>query len=312
MGFPRKAWRLVAQHPERQSATLTLHTRCRKCSACLRARAKEWRQRAQDEVTQTWLAGGRVWMVTLTCRMDVHHRHLALTRLRLDQQGIDFGGLPPEEQFREAHAPLGAEVTKYLKLIRRNTPVWDTKFVGPLRPGPEWNGKYSRRYGKPDNWDNTPVRYRYLLVTEIHNGGGEADGLPHLHMLLHEMPGHTLRERRLRIRWQHGHAKAKLVTEVEGAVYPCKYLSKDARARVRASARYGTYGAETADGPEQRSQFIAKRENSPQNLTQANPSPSMGEGSLPPEVGAELLRVWPDLSVGRDVVVRGKRERSTE
>lgn len=188
------------------SATLTMHVPCRKCARCLRTRANIWRERARAELaTATW-RGGRSWFVTLTCRPDVHHAHLAMTRVRLDTQGIDFGTLPKDEQFRERHRPLAMELTKWLKRVRKTC----------------------------------GARFRYLAVTEIHMGGGDNDGQPHLHLLMHEVdPATPLRERVLRTQWPHGHAKAKLVTSVEAGVYLCKYLSKDARARVRASGRYG-------------------------------------------------------------------------
>lgn len=198
--------RLVWRDPANQSATLTLHVPCRQCRRCLRARAKLWEQRARSELAVTTWRGARTWFVTLTCRPDVHHHHLATARHRLDTQGIDFDQLDDREQFRERHRPLAREITKWLKRVRKRA----------------------------------KARMRYLCVTEIHLGGGAAHGEPHVHLLVHELEASApIRERDLRETWPHGHAKAKLVTEVGSAVYLTKYLAKDARARVRASARYG-------------------------------------------------------------------------
>lgn len=183
-------------------ATVTLHVPCRKCGPCLRKRAFLWRQRSKVETAATHLRGARTWFGTLTCRPDVHHSHLAEARRRLDAQGIDFEGLSAEDQFRERHRSLSREATLWLKRVRKRT----------------------------------SASFRYLLVTEVHKSG-----LPHMHILVHEQDACKLiGERDLRETWPHGHTKFKLANEVAQAAYLCKYLSKDARARVRASARYGS------------------------------------------------------------------------
>lgn len=188
---------------ERKHATVTLHVPCRKCEACLKARSRLWRRRASAELAHSLLLGGRSWFGTLTLHPDEHHRCLAQARQRLDAQGISFESLTDEDQFRERCRPLAALATKWLKRVRKTS----------------------------------GARFRYLLVTEVHKSG-----LPHLHILVHESaPDAPVTERNLRETWPHGHSKFNLVREVGAALYLCKYLSKDARARVRASGRYGSY-----------------------------------------------------------------------
>lgn len=76
------------------------------------------------------------------------------------------------------------------------------------------------------------AKLRYMLVMEAHKSG-----LPHYHCLLHEVAG-SVRHAQLQGNWWSGFSNWKLVDS--GAVsYVCKYLSKSALARVRASVRYG-------------------------------------------------------------------------
>lgn len=76
---------------------------------------------------------------------------------------------------------------------------------------------------------------RYLLVSEAH-----ADGFPHFHALIHEA-GIPLTKRLLESNWRLGYSQFRLVDSADprSAFYVCKYLSKDAQTRVRASRHYG-------------------------------------------------------------------------
>lgn len=76
------------------------------------------------------------------------------------------------------------------------------------------------------------AKLRYVLVAEPHKSG-----LPHFHMLVHEQGG-KVAWKTLTTQWKLGHSKAKLC-DAGSARYVAKYLSKDARARVRASVHYG-------------------------------------------------------------------------
>lgn len=179
---------------------LTLLTPCRRCRVCLGKKARLWRYRALTEIE----SAERTWFGTLTCNPDAHYwiDSVCSTRKR------DFWSLPHEKKFAEQATVLGAEVTKYLKRIRKNS-------------------------GNP---------FRYLLVTEIHNSRETSDdmrGRPHQHLLLHEFPGLPIRKSVLDSAWHHGFSQWRLTRDQEAAWYVSKYISKSTDARVRASLNYG-------------------------------------------------------------------------
>jgi hypothetical protein len=178
--------------------TVEMETRCRKCAACLQARAYAWTQRAKSELN----AASRTWFGTITLRAEEQFRMELLAWKRLAEGGTNYDRLPPSEQFVERHREIGAELTKWLKRIRKES-------------------------GAP---------LRYILVAEAHKSG-----LPHYHVLVHECdPMVFVGERTLRKQWKLGFSKFNLVNADEpAAYYVCKYLSKAALARVRASQGYG-------------------------------------------------------------------------
>lgn len=83
---------------------------------------------------------------------------------------------------------------------------------------------------------NSDARLRYLLVAEAHKSG-----MPHWHILLHEHAG-SASKRELEAAWRYGFSHWRLVQtqDPRAARYACKYLSKTALARVRASKQYGS------------------------------------------------------------------------
>lgn len=178
--------------------TVEMETRCRKCSACLAARASGWRLRAKYELA----LASRTWFGTLT--LTAHHQFIMGARAskRLRDGGTDWDKLSEADQFRERHREIGAELTKWLKRVRKES----------------------------------GASLRYLLVAEAHKSG-----LPHYHVLVHEKYiGLPVTERTLRKQWLLGFSKFNLVQEGQPAAhYVCKYLSKAALARVRASKAYG-------------------------------------------------------------------------
>lgn len=86
-------------------------------------------------------------------------------------------------------------------------------------------------------------RFRYVIVAEAHKSG-----LPHYHLLIFEgfeqIPKQTIKEE-----WHLGFSRVKL-SDIRGAWYVSKYLWKDARARVRASLRYGLPPSKGPKAPE--------------------------------------------------------------
>lgn len=181
---------------------LVFLTPCRACPVCLKRHARLWAGRAASECE----ASARTWFGTLTLRPDVHVwiDNLCATRER------DFWSQPLGKKFAAQSKVLGAEVTKYLKRLRKES----------------------------------GHRYRYLLVTEIHDGEKTSDfmrGRPHAHILLHEFPGQPFPKEMLERQWPHGFTKFRLVNNARHAAwYVSKYVSKASEARTRASLGYGS------------------------------------------------------------------------
>lgn len=143
----------------------------------------------------------RTWFMTFTLSPDEHARAHARACQKLSRQGLDFDALDHGEQFRLRHDQIGPLITKWIKRVRKQS----------------------------------GAKLRYLLVAEAHKSG-----LPHYHMLVHERDDRfPVRKGVLQAQWPHGFTTAKLVSDPRAATYVCKYLAKNAVARVRASARYG-------------------------------------------------------------------------
>lgn len=149
-------------------------------------------------------ASERTWFGTLTCSPESHFWLDTLCA----SQVWNFGNMPSGEKFKHQSKALGVEATKFLKRVRKES-------------------------GHP---------FRYLLVTEIHNGERTSElirGRPHLHMLLHEFPGAPLRKATLEKQWKLGFSSWRLTKDKEAAFYVSKYISKAIDVRVRASIDYG-------------------------------------------------------------------------
>lgn len=156
-----------------------------------------WTARAVAEVQ----AAARTWFGTLTFRPDAQVRFMNLARERLRHQGLDYDALAFGDQFAELVRHAGAEVTMYLKRVRKEA----------------------------------GTSFRYLCVAEHHKSG-----LPHFHLLVHEQQSGDLKHAILSKQWQRcGFEKWRLASTHAEAAYLCKYLSKTSVARVRASERYG-------------------------------------------------------------------------
>ena len=148
-----------------------------------------------------WRLSARTWLATMTLRPEAYMQCLSLARRRLDRGGTDYDGLSPHEKFCEIEAEGYRDVQRWLKRIRKNT--------------------------------GSPIRY--LAVTEAHKSG-----VPHWHLMLHETdPDRPIRHKLLSGSWQLGFDDYRLLHDSKAAAYSAKYLSKDARARVRASGSYG-------------------------------------------------------------------------
>lgn len=177
--------------------TLEMEVRCRRCDPCLRARAAKWRHRAIVEID----AATRTWFGTLTLRPEEHYRCVLLADRVLRRGGERFEDLSADDQFRRRHEVVSAEITKWLKRVRKES-------------------------GAP---------LRYCLVAEAHK-----NGLPHYHLLVHESAmDRPVTVRCLQNQWKLGFSAFKLADK-QAAFYVTKYLMKAAMNRVRASTRYGS------------------------------------------------------------------------
>lgn len=146
-------------------------------------------------------ASPRTWFGTMTLRPHEHFLALCKAQKALGIRGTRFNELSPDEQFQARNAVISQEITKWLKRIRKES----------------------------------QSRLRYCLVAEAHK-----TGLPHYHILIHERwLGGQITERTLRRQWKLGFSRFTLVEGTSTAWYVCKYLSKTAASRVRASVRYG-------------------------------------------------------------------------
>lgn len=145
----------------------------------------------------------RSWFGTLTLSPVAQYRVLSEARAYAAKRSIAWNTLTDEERFKRVASTSLKEVTKYLKRVRKQSGV-------PLR---------------------------YIVVTEQHKSG-----LPHFHVLMHEVELKPVTHRILSAQWTLGFEKWRLVPhdDLRGAGYIAKYLTKsDVAVRVRASQHYG-------------------------------------------------------------------------
>jgi len=178
---------------------LDIYARCRKCVWCLKQRQRLWTYRARAELQ----ASSRTWFGTFTLSPHAHYLALCQGVSERKYRSIDPVNLNPEDEWAIRTAVTSQWLTLYLKRIRKAS----------------------------------GAKLRYLLVCEKHKSG-----LPHWHILLSEaLADEPVRHSTLTEQWPHGFTRWKLVDahDNRAAHYACKYLSKSADARVRASVGYG-------------------------------------------------------------------------
>lgn len=173
-----------------------LQVRCGRCIACRRRRRRIWSLRARNECRAAY----RTWFCTLTASPQARHLFNVRASRRLRNGGTDFWALSPTEQFSERAKEMGAELTKYVKRVRKKS----------------------------------GAEIRALWVTEEHK-----DGYPHIHGLIHECREDQPVRWSVLDQWPHGHAVYRLLTDERGAAYVTKYVAKSALCRIRASVKYG-------------------------------------------------------------------------
>lgn len=146
---------------------------------------------------------GRSWFGTLTLSPIAHYRMVSEARAYAASRAIPWNSLSDEERFKRVASASLKEVTRYFKRVRKESKV--------------------------------PIRY--MAVTERHKSG-----LPHFHVLLHEVELKPVRHATLSSQWTYGFEKWRLVPfdeTLKAANYVTKYISKEAVGRIRASQHYG-------------------------------------------------------------------------
>lgn len=188
---------------------LNLGVACRRCAGCLTHKRKLWGARAYWEC----LHSVRTWFGTLTFTPAEHEQALRHAMERCWNDGIDYQKLIESEQIAVNAAALMPFVQQFFKRLRKGA-----------KPSPD------RPNGRP------PAKFRYLLVFEPHESG-----LVHFHLLLHETSATPVLKADLEAQWGTRLSHWRLVpTGDKRAVwYCCKYLSKEAAYKPRASLQYG-------------------------------------------------------------------------
>ena len=174
--------------------------RCRKCSRCLRQRARQWSARCLAE-TQ-WAS--RTWFGTLTLNPNARAIARLEAQRRATASGSTFEALSPSAQFREICAAIGPALTKWIKRVR--------KVSG--------------------------ARLRYCLVSEPHADGVPYWHIL-LHEVTGEVRKSTLQAHWAQMGFSKFKLVAADQTS-RPAHYVAKYISKFQGTRVRASLNYGT------------------------------------------------------------------------
>lgn len=146
-----------------------------------------------------FVTSNRVWFVTLTARPDWHFICEIIAKNRLSLKGQIWERLDDAAKFAARCHELTRECQLFMKRIRKNS----------------------------------GASLRFIRVFEAHKSG-----LPHVHMLIYEKTSRRVSKRQLQAAWTIGFSNAKLADKA-AAAYVTKYLSKDMRARVRASNRLG-------------------------------------------------------------------------
>ena len=179
--------------------SVTLAVRCRKCPRCLVAKSRLWTARAFTEMNQSV----RSWFCTLTVGPDRRFWAKAAAESLVANRWCEtWADISEAQRFKAIERQLAPEVTRWLKRVRKNS----------------------------------GASLRYLLVSESHK-----DGFPHYHLILHEQGG-SVTKRTLQDAWRWGFSRVNVVdqdSKGSAAWYVCKYLTKSAQARVRASRTYG-------------------------------------------------------------------------
>lgn len=179
---------------------VTLEVPCRKCPACLRARAAIWASKAREEIR----CSSRTWFCTFTLNPDNHFRVESIARDADARNGDIFEQRSDADQYVRRCQIFGPEITRYIKRVRKESEA-------PLR---------------------------YLFVSERH-ATGLPHWHALVHEVRPDKPVRK-RVLQGQWRFGFSQAKLLPPDDAQAtAWYVAKYLSKDMATRVRSSHHYG-------------------------------------------------------------------------
>lgn len=186
-------------YPLKQGGTVSVRMSVR-CRTCQRCLKKRAAMWRHRALAECDYAP-RTWFCTFTFRPTKQTEFLNRARLRMHRQGLDYDSLAPQDRLGLLDDEAYKSIQDFIKRVRKNS----------------------------------RASLRYLVVTEAHKSGAV-----HYHALIHEQnPDCPVRHSVLSKAWRDGFAKFNLLHDRQQATYVTKYLHKTARARVRASGRYG-------------------------------------------------------------------------
>lgn len=186
--------------------SVLLTVKCRRCDNCRKERRNKWALRAMCEIAQS----SRTWFGTATLSPEWQARFGLQAAEAARKRGLVLEALSFDEQFLLRHRQITREFTLIFKRMRKER-----------------------------------HQFRYMLVVEPHTGDGENGGLPHYHLLVHEI-GAPISKRVLEAAWPFGFTTWRLAQDGKPSWYVAKYLGKVQSARVRASLHYGRLRAALA------------------------------------------------------------------
>ena len=109
------------------SGRIELMARCRRCTACRRAKSAYWARRAGLECARA----KRVWFITLTLSPEQRYIHAARSRAcyarsaellaETGDEPVGWDFMSGTQQFSRISAEVGKTVTLYLKRVRRRS-----------------------------------------------------------------------------------------------------------------------------------------------------------------------------------------------
>ena len=98
-----------------QCFRLMMEVKCRRCVQCLKARQREWTQRAIEEIR----GAQRTWFGTLTLTEEQHAIYVARAAVRCARSNTDYEAQEPSARFYDRAKEIGPDLQRWLKRVRK-------------------------------------------------------------------------------------------------------------------------------------------------------------------------------------------------